>query len=347
MTDTKYRIIQFGPDIFGVGGIETVIRAYTDLPWQHLEARAISTWYKPSRHRTRAAFLRALIELLRTRFQIDRPAVHVHLSHKGSFVREGAIVAFARLLGLRVFVTVHGSAFVASAQQLPWRPIYASILAMPRSVAVLNTEALAVAVALAPKSDIRVLANPGPIRTSRVHRSPGDCGPKAVFAGSVGYRKGVDTLLDAWDFVKEVVPDATLDIFGPMESGFNDGRLATYWRGVAGPEVLVTALETARLAVLPSRAEAMPMFILEAFGCGRPVVSTSVGAIPELLEGAGTLVVAGDVASVAEGILVYLEDPSQASLDGAGGKLKYDKHFGLRATEAALVTFYGLEAMGR
>jgi hypothetical protein len=43
------------------------------------------------------------------------------------------------------------------------------------------------------------------------------------------------------------------------------------------------AFAMARTVVIPSRAESMPYIVLEAVAAGRPVISTKVGGIPEIL----------------------------------------------------------------
>ena len=48
--------------------------------------------------------------------------------------------------------------------------------------------------------------------------------------------------------------------------------------------------------VLPSFAEGLPIVIMEAFALGRPVISTYIAGIPELVDREpGWLVPAGDV----------------------------------------------------
>ena len=65
---------------------------------------------------------------------------------------------------------------------------------------------------------------------------------------------------------------------------------------VGGPEVQQYILNS-RAMVLPSFAEGLPVVIMEALGLGRPVISTYIAGIPELVESGvcGWLAIPGDV----------------------------------------------------
>jgi glycosyltransferase involved in cell wall biosynthesis len=70
--------------------------------------------------------------------------------------------------------------------------------------------------------------------------------------------------------------------------------------------------------VISSRTEGTPMIVLEAAVAGIPVVSTSVGGVPDLLEdGAGWLVPPGDRDALAQAIRAALDDPTERGLRGA------------------------------
>ena len=82
----------------------------------------------------------------------------------------------------------------------------------------------------------------------------------------------------------------------------------------------MSLLERSTIAVLPSRDEAMPMFILEALARGNAVISTTVGGIPEVLgDGAGVLVSPGDVDALATALKDLIDDAeARSSLAAAG-----------------------------
>lgn len=68
-----------------------------------------------------------------------------------------------------------------------------------------------------------------------------------------------------------------------------DAGQAGAWAHVLGPRDDVPALlALADLAVVPSKAEAMPMIVIEAMALGVPVVGTDVGDVRSIIEGAGS-----------------------------------------------------------
>lgn len=72
-------------------------------------------------------------------------------------------------------------------------------------------------------------------------------------------------------------------------------------------------LENCRAMVLPSFAEGLPVVIMEALGMGRPVITTYVAGIPELVENCknGWLVPAADVTQLADAMKQSLDTPVQ------------------------------------
>jgi glycosyltransferase involved in cell wall biosynthesis len=104
---------------------------------------------------------------------------------------------------------------------------------------------------------------------------------------------------------------------GPMrseiESRIRDSQLESHIRitGWASGETVRREIEQARVFVLPSFAEGLPVVIMEAMALGRPVISTYVAGIPELVIPGenGWLVPAGDVQSLSDAILEAINTP--------------------------------------
>ena len=93
-----------------------------------------------------------------------------------------------------------------------------------------------------------------------------------------------------------------------------------------------------QVVCLPSRIEGQPLTLLEAMAAGRPVVATSVGGIPELvqMEETGFLVAQGDVKAMSERILWLLDNPSRAAEMGQAGRQRVQEQFEIRQQTAVV-----------
>lgn len=340
-------ILLVGPDPSGLGGIETVVRTYLDQELEDLEIRNLATWDKTvPGERRRLLWPKALISFLATAREHRKRAtiVHAHISHNGSFIREGSFILVARILGLRSRLTIHGSAFVSSSESsVLKRYIYSAVLRCADRTAVLNDVSARTARSLGARNVV-TLPNPGPVRTNLNHTPAGANPPHVVFAGSVGRRKGVDVLLSAWPQVLASLPEATLEVYGPEGDADIVAALGDYWKGPVSPDVIWTALKRCRVAVLPSTAEAMPMFVMEALGHGRPVVVTDVGAMAAQAAGCGRVVPVGDVGGLAQALLAYLASPEAATADGNAGLAIYRNNYNTATLDSSLQEFYSFES---
>lgn len=82
--------------------------------------------------------------------------------------------------------------------------------------------------------------------------------------------------------------------------------------------------------LLTSRMEANPVSVLEALGCGVPVISTRVGSVAEtVVEGVGYLVEPGDAAGMTARLGELLDHPQQARQMGAVGRRLVEDHWSL------------------
>src|SRR3954453_7641335 len=107
---TKLRVTHVGPFGPEPGGIAAVIRNYLEWRWPTTEHRVLRSYAPGARLFSLGPFLAALGTLITGR-RGDLGVVHVHLSQRGAFIREGALVVVASLRRLPVCTTIHGSAF--------------------------------------------------------------------------------------------------------------------------------------------------------------------------------------------------------------------------------------------
>jgi glycosyltransferase involved in cell wall biosynthesis len=113
---------------------------------------------------------------------------------------------------------------------------------------------------------------------------------------------------------------------------------------LAGPSrSAIDELAAADVVVVSSLWESGPLAALEALSLGRPLVSTPVGLVPEVVvDGAtGRLVPIGDASAMADAIGALLADPVAAERMGAAGRAAVAARMGVGALTSATLAVYG------
>lgn len=80
----------------------------------------------------------------------------------------------------------------------------------------------------------------------------------------------------------------------------------------------------------------VPAKLFDAMALGRPIVSTSVSMIPEVLDGCGVVVPPGDVPALAAAVRALLADPEHAAQLGRRARERCQAHYSYAAARAAL-----------
>jgi glycosyltransferase involved in cell wall biosynthesis len=303
----------YGPDPAYVGGMGSVIRVLTEHVGDRHAAVVHPMWRPNSKHGSAWLALKAAIGLPRLK---ATEVVHVHLAKSGSFIREGAIVVLARMLGKTTIATIHGSTFPAFAHRRP--RLVSGVLRRAHVVTCLDPEVLALVRHLAP--DVRSEIVPNPVDMDCDSPPADETDEIVLFAGEIGLRKGVDTLCRAWPLVAASRPDARCIVVGPVKDFSVPPLERLEILAPVDASGVRDLLRRARVVALPSQAEGMPMVLTEAMSSGRPFVSTPVGGIPELACHGGVLVSVGDDAGLAEAMVTFLADPQLARRLGESGR---------------------------
>jgi glycosyltransferase involved in cell wall biosynthesis len=312
-TTSAVRTHHFGPHPGYAGGMGSVLLLFGQRGIGADSVTVHPTWV-PHSHRQTARLTLSALQALR-RLDPDE-IVHVHLSTRGSLVRKGAILAYASRRKLPTVVSLHGADFAEFADRNPW--MVARVLGLADVITALSDDAEATARRLAPGAVVRQVPN-GILIPDRVPPASGT-DSVALFAGEVGIRKGADVLERAWTIVHEALPRARCIVIGPDGDFSPRATDSLTVLPAAGPDAVGALLRDARVAVLPSRAEGMPMFLLEAMAAGRPFVSTPVGAIAQLADSGGMLVPVGDHEALAVALIELLNDPGRAEQLGRRGQ---------------------------
>lgn len=159
--------------------------------------------------------------------------------------------------------------------------------------------------------------------------------PRLLFVGGRFAEKGGDDLLRAvgpllgHELDVDLVTSATV----PATHGVTVHRLAS------GTPELVRLYQEADIFCLPTHADAVPWAVLEAMASGAPVISTAVGAIPELLDhgAAGVIVAPHDVEALAAAVRGLLADRGRRDAVAARARARCEEHFDHRRQADRLV----------
>jgi glycosyltransferase involved in cell wall biosynthesis len=132
----------------------------------------------------------------------------------------------------------------------------------------------------------------------------------------------VDVVVKAFAEVKKEYPEARLDLVGggPLEGEVRqvvaDRKIAgVNFVGVASRQQIGKYYDEADIFINASWLDNMPVSVIEAFGSGTPVVTTSPESMPYLIENerTGLLSPVGDEKALAANVIRLLRDPALAA----------------------------------
>jgi glycosyltransferase involved in cell wall biosynthesis len=160
--------------------------------------------------------------------------------------------------------------------------------------------------------------------------------------------KGLGHLLEAVAAVRAAHPRLRLIVIGsPNRNGTVERMVAELglapwvrFTGRISDAALVRHYARASLAVVPSLYEGFGLPAGEAMACAVPVVSTTGGALPEVVGDAGRLVPPADPGALARAVADLLEQPEQALELGRRGFARVHRHFSWRRAAQLTVDAY-------
>jgi glycosyltransferase involved in cell wall biosynthesis len=159
--------------------------------------------------------------------------------------------------------------------------------------------------------------------------------------------KGLDYLLKAVKDVSQTHPIKLTVVGEPKKNGrivklikeLDIGRQITF-TGRIDNENFVRCYARASLAIIPSLYEGFGLPAGEAMACGVPVISTSGGALPEVVGDAGLIIPPGDFLALAEAIKSLLDHPERATALGQAGFKRVQQFFTWEKAAQATIEAY-------
>ncbi len=175
--------------------------------------------------------------------------------------------------------------------------------------------------------------------------------PIVAFVGTLEPRKGVATLVAAFDALAATRPDPVLVLGG--QTGWGMGETERALAAARHPDRIVRTgylpdaavpalLRQAAVVAYPALEEGFGLPALEALACGAPLVTTEGTAMAELAGDAALLVPPGSVTPLAEAIAIALDQGRETERRGLGLAVAAE-----RTWEASVAEHLGAYALAR
>jgi glycosyltransferase involved in cell wall biosynthesis len=281
------------------------------------------------------------LQLLRDRARVRRAlrtrphALHLTTSGQLAIIRDIAVLAAARRAGVPAFYHLRFGRIpeLAGGTSREWR-LFTRAARLAHTVVAIDAATAAAIRAHLP--GVRVVQVPNCVDLSDLPAPSLGAERTAVFLGWVVPTKGIEELVRAWAQVRPA--GWRLQIIGPGNPEYGAGLLAAHrpegvaFLGERHHAEAMQAVAQADLFVLPSYTEGFPNVIMEAMALGKPIVATTVGAIPEMLaDDCGLLTPPRDADALAAALARVVGDDALRARLGANARARAVAQYGLEA----------------
>ena len=160
--------------------------------------------------------------------------------------------------------------------------------------------------------------------------------------------KDLATLLKAFSVVQLHHSEAKLLLIGDgpcrdsLTALIQELGLTTSVRLLGQRDDVDQLLHAADAGVLTSRTEGLPLTLMEAMSAAKPVVSTAVGGVPELVQDGvqGLLASAGNIRAISDALLLLAEQPDLATSMGRRGRQTIAESYSMQVVAQAYESLY-------
>nr|WP_306813077.1 glycosyltransferase family 4 protein [Paenibacillus soyae] len=300
-----------GSSLKDMGGIVTVIRNIENSRIaQEYELSRLETYITGSVIAKLAIFLNGAMRFLWRMFFKRPELVHIHMAEKGSFYRKMFFILTSRVFNVPTIVHIHAASFDEFYRSSRFQmKVCDYVLRKVNKLIVLSNYWKDYFSSIVPEERIEVLYNGVFYKEPCIKAARNE--PTCLFLGRLGERKGTYDLLQAIRILKQRGVRAQFLLAGDGQMELTEKKIEEY--GIGGCTKLLgwidgkqkeELLQNADALVLPSYNEGLPMAILEAMNECLPVISTTVGSIPEVIVNGenGFLIQPGDIEELARSL---------------------------------------------
>ena len=178
------------------------------------------------------------------------------------------------------------------------------------------------------------------------------CDSQTFLIGTVSrlgeQRKGIDYFLGMARLLASASPQVRFVVVGggPLQAELEERAhaldLTSHIVFTGNRRDIPRLLAAMDVFVMPSLYEGGPITVLEAMAMAKPVVSTPVGMVPDVVEDGrnGLLVPTGDSAALARAVSRLLDDPALAAALGEQARVTVERQFSPDAMVDGVVSVY-------
>jgi exopolysaccharide biosynthesis WecB/TagA/CpsF family protein len=286
--------------------------------------------------------------------------LHLQLSERLSFPRKGLFALLGRCLGMRIVAHHHGAEFIPVYERAPeiYRAIVRWVVRSSDVNIVLGREWLdyltqkvgvesdKIRLMYNSVTDIQPQVNALRSVARRARRQT-----QYLVLANLSPRKGISEFLQALGKLRGEGLSARAVVAGGGEvdryrqEAFRLGLSeCCEFTGWIGRQDVLRLIAASDVLVLPSFNEGLPISILEALCAGLPVITTPVGAIPEVCaDGEDCILVRpGDVSELASAMRKLAEDPVLYDALRRNGRRSYESKFTVDGYMSQLFDIYAI-----
>jgi len=177
-----------------------------------------------------------------------------------------------------------------------------------------------------------------------------------VFIGTICEKKGVQQLVEAFQYIKEKIPTAKLHLVGRDWTSKTIKSYISYLKTLIGSEhlndiifhgsvsyeTIPTILEKAHVCVYPSHMESFGLTVVEAMAMEKPIVFSDIPPFKEIITDAvsGLACNPMDATDIAEKILILLENKGLALRFGIKARVAVLEKFEIATLVERNIQFY-------
>lgn len=172
--------------------------------------------------------------------------------------------------------------------------------------------------------------------------------PVIGMIGRLSAEKGSIYGIEAFSMIHREFPEAKLMIVGDgperknLEKAVHEQRLEDKVEFLGARNDVPEIMSKMSFLILPSLTESLSVVAREAMATGKPVISSDVGGMAELIEHQtnGLLVPATDTDRLASAMRELLGDPSKVEKYGKEARQKIERHFSINVWSQKMELFY-------